>query len=118
MLAEIARETETEIPAALADRISRIAWLAAHSHGVRLDEVIRRTPARPAAMRARNLAIAVTSELLKLPPATLARYFRDEEAGIDEACRAVAERAARERGTCTTLNFLRSSCAAVLGPEQ
>jgi hypothetical protein len=103
------------LPAQLADRLARIAWLAARSHGVRLDDVLDPPPFTPKATRARMMAIAIAAGLVRCDAAVLGRYFGDCADAIAMACAHAVARAEYEPEFRTTMNFLKSSCAAVLG---
>lgn len=109
------RTAEAALPDALADRLARIAWLAARSHGVGLDDVVEGSRFNPAATQARAVAMVLCSDLLKAEPRFVARYFDCAERAVEAATRASVERVACDPEFRTTMNFLKSSCAAVLG---
>jgi hypothetical protein len=106
------KTAETTLPAPLRDRLARIVWLAARSHGLRLDDVLE--DADPAAVHARHVAIALCHDLMKAEPRVLARYFGTSESAVRRASRSIVERAAQDAEFRTTLNFLKTSCAGML----
>ncbi len=97
------------------DRIGRIAFLAAHAWGLTLSDIRSRPRFHPEATLARMVAIALARDLLAAPLASLAAFFEEDEAAIAAACNRIAERAARSPSFATTLMFLKSGGAAILG---
>src|SRR6516225_9256103 len=103
---------EDPLPAQLADRLARIAWLAARSHGVRLDDVLDPPPFTPKARRARMMAIAISAGLLRCDPAVLGLYFWDCVDAIAMACAHADARVEYEPEFRTALDFLKSACTS------
>jgi chromosomal replication initiation ATPase DnaA len=97
------------------DRIGRLAFLAAHAYGLTLADIRNRPRFHPEATLARMVAIALARDLLAASLTNLVAFFGEDEMAMAAACNRVAERAERAPAFATTLMFLKSGGAAILG---